>query len=66
MEDLEKHPEESASSYWPILLAFSLLVIAVGVIYSLIISLVGVAGLLACIAGWTLENRPPEEEDDHE
>ena len=68
MDETKINMEEGASSsFWPILLAFSLLLIAVGVIYSWIISLLGVLGLLACIAGWTLENRlPAEEEELHE
>ncbi len=66
MDETEKDLE-TPSSLWPILLAFSLLLMAVGVIYSLIITLVGLLGLLACIAGWTLENRlPVEEEEPHE
>jgi hypothetical protein len=66
MEETEKDLGESPSSFWPILLAFSLLLIAVGAVYTLIISVIGVLGLLACIAGWTLENRPPAEEIRHE
>ncbi|HZD58691.1 MAG TPA: cytochrome c oxidase subunit 4 [Anaerolineales bacterium] len=44
-------------SYWPILLAFSVLLIATGLIFSWVISLVGIPLLLSTIVGWTLENR---------
>lgn len=44
-------------SYWPILLAFSVLLIAVGLIFGWVISLFGVLLLLATTVGWTLENR---------
>lgn len=44
-------------SYWPITLAFSVLLIAIGIIFGWIISLVGILLLLSTIVGWTLENR---------
>jgi hypothetical protein len=46
-------------SYWPILLAFSLLLMAAGVIFTLILTAIGFIGLLVCIAGWTIQNRKP-------
>jgi hypothetical protein len=49
--------EMPAPSFWPIVLAFGLLLIAVGVLFSLIISLVGIIILLVALVGWTLENR---------
>ncbi len=58
MDDNHKHEIELPDpSYWPIVLAFGMLVIAVGIIYSLIISAVGLAILLVALTGWTLENR---------
>ena len=59
--DTETTPdiEVPEPSYWPILLAFSTALIATGIIFSLILSAVGIAGLLFSIAGWTLENRHP-------
>jgi cytochrome c oxidase subunit 1 len=55
-------------SYWPIVLALSVLLIAAGVVFSWILSLVGVISLLAALVGWTLENRTRSivEEIDHE
>ncbi|HKI54455.1 MAG TPA: cytochrome c oxidase subunit 4 [Anaerolineales bacterium] len=53
-------------SYWPIALAFSMVLISIGVVSSFIVSIVGVIGLLVSIAGWTLENRSDEQEHHHE
>jgi uncharacterized membrane protein len=44
-------------SFWPIVLAAGVIVLAAGVLLSLVISAVGVAVILASIAGWTQENR---------
>jgi cytochrome c oxidase subunit 1 len=63
----EKHEIHMPSpSYWPILLAFSLVLISIGVISSFIVSIIGVVGLLVSIAGWTLENRAEGQEENHE
>ncbi len=51
-------------SYWPIVLAAGLALIAVGVVSSFVISLVGVIVLLVAIGGWAMENR--SEEAHHE
>ncbi len=55
-----------APSYWPITLAFGLALIAIGVVSTIYISLVGVIVLLVAIAGWTMENRKANAEDHHE
>ncbi len=57
MENQEQEIEMPAPSYWPIVMAFGLLLIAAGIIYSLIISAVGIIILLVALVGWTLENR---------
>jgi len=44
-------------SWWPIVLALGILLIALGIVFTWIISLLGVAVLLGAIVGWTLENR---------
>jgi cytochrome c oxidase subunit 1 len=44
-------------SFWPILVALGVLLIALGIIFNLIISLVGVVLLLGAQVGWMLENR---------
>ena len=52
-------------SFWPIVLAFGLALIAIGVVFNMIISIVGVIFLLAAIAGWTLENRSVSVNEEH-
>ncbi len=54
-----------APSYWPIVLAFGLLLIVVGIIFTPIISAVGVIVMLAAIVGWTGENRVVESHEEH-
>jgi cytochrome c oxidase subunit 1 len=46
-----------APSFWPVLLAGGLLLIAIGVVSTIIVSLVGALVLLAAIGGWAMENR---------
>lgn len=48
-------------SFWPITLAFSVLLVITGVITSWLVSLVGAILLIASITGWALENRTDEE-----
>ena len=52
-------------SYWPIVLAFGMLVLGVGIIYSLIVVGVGVVIMLAALVGWTGENRALEAQEEH-
>lgn len=52
-------------SFWPIVLAGGLVLIAIGVISSFTVSIVGIIVLLAAIAGWAMENRS-EEKKHHE
>lgn len=53
-------------SFWPIVLAFGMALTAVGVVSTIIVSIVGVVVLLVAIAGWTLENRAAKQEAHHE
>ena len=55
-------------SFWPIVLAAGVLLMAVGVVSLSIVSIVGVVVVLAAIVGWTWENRSIEmgEEGHHE
>ena len=53
-------------SYWPIVLAFGLALIAIGVVSSFVVSVVGLIVMLVSIAGWTLENRAEGREEHHE
>jgi cytochrome c oxidase subunit 1 len=65
---MNDHPEihMPSPSFWPIVLAFGLALIASGVIWSMFISIAGVVVLLVSIAGWTLENRAEDQETAHE
>jgi len=53
-------------SYWPIMLAFGLVLISIGVVSNFIVSIVGVIVLLVSVSGWTLENRAEDQEEHHE
>ena len=65
---MEEQPEIHlpSPSFWPIVLAFGMALIAVGVVSTIIVSIVGVVVLLVAIAGWTLENRAVGQEKHHE
>ena len=52
-------------SFWPIVLAGGLVLIAIGVVSSFTFSIVGILILLTAIGGWAMENRS-EEVADHE
>jgi len=65
---MNEHPDIHlpSPSYWPIALAFGMALIAIGVVSTIIVSIVGVVFLLVAIAGWTLENRVAGKEAHHE
>jgi cytochrome c oxidase subunit 1 len=67
LADLEKNPDKDihmpSPSYWPIVLAFSLIPIALGLIYSIPVAVVGAAVLLYAMYGWSLEPSVAEESD---
>lgn len=65
---MEERPEIHlpSPSYWPIILAFGMTLIAVGVVSTIFISLVGIIVLLVAIVGWTWENRDAEQGEGHE
>jgi hypothetical protein len=52
-------------SFWPIVLAGGLVLIAIGVVSSFTASIVGIVVLLVAIGGWAMENRAEEEELQH-
>jgi hypothetical protein len=52
-------------SYWPILLALAVLLIAVGVVSTFIVSIFGLFLLFVTIIGWVWENREMEPEDEN-
>ena len=49
--------EEAGHSYRPILVAFAVLLLAVGMLSNLVVSALGLVLLLINIAGWVQENR---------
>lgn len=65
---MDENPEVHlpAPSFWPIVLAFGMTLMAVGVVSTIIVSIVGVIILLVAIAGWTLENRAEKGNVHHE
>jgi cytochrome c oxidase subunit 1 len=58
--------EMPAPSYWPIVMAASMAMIAIGLIDTYFVSIAGVILLLVSVAGWTLENRAADQEHEHE
>jgi cytochrome c oxidase subunit 1 len=63
---MEEHPDfhMPSPSFWPIVLAGGLVLIAIGTVSNFIASIAGILVLLASIAGWAMENRA--EESSHE
>ena len=59
----DHHIHMPSPSYWPILGAFSLPVIAFGIIYNPLISIVGVVVLVTALFGWALEPSVAPESD---
>jgi hypothetical protein len=64
---MNEHPDIHIPppSFWPILLAGGLVLIAIGVVSSFIFSILGIIVLLIAVGGWAMENRA-EEESEHE
>lgn len=65
---MDDHPEihMPSPSYWPIVLALGMTLVAIGVVASIVISLVGLIVILVAIAGWAWENRSATQEVYHE
>jgi cytochrome c oxidase subunit I len=57
----DAHIHLPSPSYWPIVLAFALPIIAYGVIYNVLLIAAGAAVALLAIYGWALE--PPDAEE---
>jgi cytochrome c oxidase subunit I len=64
---MKEHPDIHIPppSFWPIILASGLVLIAIGTVSNFMISIVGIIVLLIASGGWAMENRA-EEESDHE
>lgn len=59
----DAHIHMPSPSYWPIVLAFSLPILAYGVIYNLVLMVVGAAILVLGMYGWALEPSTAPETD---
>ena len=71
-EDVAEKPTDKyihlpSPSYWPIVLAAGLPIIGYGVIYNLVLALVGALVVVASMVGWALEHPddPDAHHDDH-
>jgi len=53
-------------SFWPLVLAASLTLIAIGVVAERYIIVIGIVVLLVAITGWVMENRNEKLGDHHE
>jgi cytochrome c oxidase subunit 1 len=51
-------------SFWPVVLAAGVVMMAAGVLWTPVITALGLAVLLIAIAGWTQENRVHSQEED--
>jgi cytochrome c oxidase subunit I len=60
-EHADAHIHLPSPSYWPLLLAFAMLVLAYGVIYGTIVLIAGAAIAVLALFGWALE--PPTADD---
>ena len=59
----DAHIHLPSPSYWPIVLAFGFPIIAYGIIYNLLLSVVGAAIVLLGIFGWVLEPSVADDSD---
>jgi cytochrome c oxidase subunit 1 len=59
----DKHIHLPSPSYWPIVLAFAFPVIAYGVIFNLMISVVGAGIMVIALFGWVLEPSVADDTD---
>ena len=66
MEEQQPDIHMPSPSFWPIVLAFGMALIATGVVSTFIVSIVGVVVLLIAIAGWSMENRNVGKGEQHD
>jgi hypothetical protein len=52
-------------SYWPLVLALSVVLIAIGIVWTVVISVLGLLLLFASVIGWVWENRTEAKEDNY-
>jgi cytochrome c oxidase subunit I len=63
MAHADAHIHMPSPSYWPIMLAFCLPIIALGVIFSVILAVVGGALLVMAAYGWAIEPSTADPSD---
>jgi hypothetical protein len=56
-ESKQPHGFLPRPSYWPIVMAFGFFLLAIGIIYSLLISAAGILIVLVAMIAWVIENR---------
>jgi cytochrome c oxidase subunit I len=61
----DKHIHLPSQSYWPIVVAFGLPIVGIGLIYNFVISALGGLIVVAGLFGWAMEPSvaDPEDED---
>jgi cytochrome c oxidase subunit 1 len=59
----DHHIHMPSPSYWPIVLAFALPIIAYGVIYNRLFSVVGIAIMILALFGWAMEPSVADESE---
>jgi len=59
----DHHIHLPSPSYWPMVLAFSLPVVAIGVIYAPVVAIIGAVFALLAMFGWALEPAVADESD---
>jgi cytochrome c oxidase subunit 1 len=52
-------------SFWPIVLAAGMTLMAIGIIFTVIVAAVGLVVMMAAIIGWTAENREITRHEEH-
>jgi cytochrome c oxidase subunit 1 len=59
----DKHIHMPSPSYWPLVLAAGMLVVALGIIYSIPVAIVGGLIMLYALYGWALEPSTAPDSD---
>jgi cytochrome c oxidase subunit 1 len=65
-QHISEHIHLPDPSYYPVMLAFGVVLLAAGVLSTPIISGVGLVIILVAVAGWTQENRLQARKEEHD
>jgi hypothetical protein len=63
---VNEYSEPPLYSFWPLFLATGMLLVAVGIVWSWGISILGLLLMFASIIGWVWENRTERREEGNE